>query len=444
LVRRTSRAFGDRRNSYRALAAALPASAALLALASPAQAAEYHVYTSSISAMMVSAADHYCSLAEAVKSVNQGTPQSDCVDQDPTSTTQSIIFREAANKPFAQNHFVVTSPFNLTGTKGQIRIQGWGTAMIDSTGVAAFTIQAPVSAFFQRVTLTYTGGASGGRLVANYGTMQAYGVTFVNGNVTSHPSGVGGAIYNEGQIPFLDNSSFVGNKAKRGGAVYNKDGNIAELNASFSSNTATMAGGAIYNMSSVNVDGRPKAYIELVASTITGSSAPAGGAVFNRGEMYLQGTAITVNAASGTGSSETCAGNVSCDGYGGGVLNLAFSDRNAEFRASGGSMISSNTASKLGGGIYNAGVIAFSAIALNDNKASSGGAIYSAALGPQPYCEVLSFAEPSSISSNRATTAGKYSIVETSGIICLLQATATGNTSPFCAPGSVNAGQCPQ
>jgi len=446
-IRCLSRTLHHRhRNCYRALAAALPASMAWLAVASPSQAAEYHVYTSSISAMTVNSGDHYCSLAEAVASVNQGTAQSDCVDQDSASTTQSIILREAANKPFAQNHFVVTQPLNLTGTKGQIRIQGWGNALIDSTGTTAFTIQAPASVFLQRVILTFTGGASGGRLIMNYGTLQAYGVVFSKGNVTTHANGIGGAIYNEGQIPFLQNSSFDNNKAKRGGAIYNKDGNITDLNAVFTSNSATMAGGAIYNMSTVNVDGRPKAHIGLLASTLTGNSARAGGAIFNRGDMYLQSTLVTSNTASGTGngSGETCAAGQSCDGSGGGVLNLAFSDRNAEFRASAESTISGNTASALGGALYNAGVIALSSIALNNNQALSGGAIYSAALGPHPYCEVLSFGAQSTITGNKTSPPGKYSIVDASGIICVLQVSASGNASPYCAPGSVDPGRCPQ
>jgi hypothetical protein len=406
---------------------------------SSAHPALYYVYTSSTSAMSLDATDHYCSLAEAIASVNAGFPRYDCQNQDPTADAQTIELREGPDMPFSQHHFTVTS-FTINGTSAPIRIKGSG-AFIDSTGTSAFDVRPGSSMFVQGVTMTYTGGTSEGRMIENYGTLSIDGVSFLNGDVTSQTSGLGGAIYNEGTITDVKDSLLQGNKAKLGGAIYNKDGTISNLNAVISGNSATMAGGGIYNMNTVaDPFGDAKASITGRATTITGNSAKAGGGIFNRGLFEMQATSITFNTASGTGSGETFASGESCDGAGGGILGASSPTISADSRLRSGSALSDNTASGLGGGVYNTGRMVLDGTDIARNRAMSGAAIYTAFVSTS-YCEVQYNAdlEPSSIVGNQATAG--YSIVDGTGMICLFEddilIPASGNSAPYCAPSSI-------
>ena len=406
---------------------------------SPVHASLYYVYTSTTSAMSLDANDHYCSLAEAIESVNAGIPRYDCLSQDPTVEAQTIEFREGPGMPFSQHHFTVTS-FTINGTSAQIRINGSG-AFIDSTGISAFDVQPGSSMFVQGVTLTYTGGASGGRMIENYGTLSINGASFLNGDVTSQTGGLGGAIYNEGTITDLRDSLLQGNNAKFGGAIYNKDGTITNLSAVISGNSATMAGGGIYNMNTVaDQYGNATASITGRATTITGNSAKAGGGIFNRGVFEMEATSITFNTANGTGSGETFASGQSCDGAGAGILGASSSTISADSRLRSGSALSDNTASGLGGGVYNTGRMVLDGTDIARNHAMSGAAIYTAFVSTS-YCEVQYNADldPSSIVGNQATAG--YSIVDGTGMVCLFEddilIPASGNSVPYCAPSSV-------
>ena len=67
----------------------------------------------------------------------------------------------------------------------------------------------------------------------------------------------------------MTNSTFTRNSAELGGAVYVQFGHQRIANCHFSGNTATEAGGALYD------DGK----ITMTDSTFTANRAPAGGAI---------------------------------------------------------------------------------------------------------------------------------------------------------------------
>jgi len=416
----------------------------MAATASTAQAAHYQVFTSTIPADRISN-DGYCSLAEAVQSINNGSAVTNCKDIDSSNPGQ-ITLIEAAGKSYANNHYVIG---NTTLTLNRsVRIQpseeGF-VAYIDSSGALAFKVNSGKSVSFYGLNIRHTGTGSG-RVIWNAGTLDMASTIIRNGNVTTEPLGKGGGIYNETTgVLSLYSSQVLSNSAKRGGGIYNDDGNIPFLDATISGNVATMAGGGIYNMSTVDVNGHPKANITGSAVSITNNSAKAGGGVFNRGEMHFDATSIGNNSVAGSGSNETCAFNQSCDGFGGGVLNLSFSDRSAAFRMTTNSSISDNKATKLGGGIYNAGTMGLAGTELSRNQALSGAAIYAALFGPNFYCELRSFSgEQSYLVGNKSVPTGQYSIVDGvgTGLSCDLSAIASGNVSPFCKPGI--ASSCPQ
>lgn len=421
-----------------------------LLMASTARAGSYDVFTSSVAAGSINASDGYCSLAEAVKSINDGAPVASCVDKDPSISLVTLI--EAPGKSYANFHYVLggtTLTFNRA-TRVQVSEEGF-TAFIDSSGSLAFKVSIGADVTFYGLDIKHTGTGKG-RLIWNAGSLYVSNTTVRNGNMTTDSAGKGGGIYNQGYLNVYA-SQILNNSAKRGGGLYNEDGTIPGLNAVITGNKATMAGGGIYNMATGNLNGRAKAFIGL-SGTVGSNTAKAGGGIFNRGEVeVVSPTFITSNVASGTGSGETC-NSVSCDGFGGGVLNLTAQGILAGFRLSDFATVSFNRATGLGGAFYNTGQLNLRGISIASNQAKSGAAIYAGALviggAPEPnYCDVTSVLGASSINSNTTVPSGGYSIVDSSGAAqtyCLFSSvSAAGNSTPKCNPAGVRPGfSCPQ
>lgn len=417
MISRTSstlqrRPFGARRPLLTGLGLALGVG---LASASVAHAATYRVYTASAgSSMVLNANDGFCSLAEAVEHA-KGNAIYNCQDFAPGSGEQRIELLASANKPLSTNHFVINSPLTLNRQGVRIRIFGSG-GFIDATNTySAFIIPRGALAFFERVTLTNTSGTGGGRLIENYGDLQLYGVTITKGDVTGnqHATGRGGGIFNgfsttpqgqivPGVISFAENSVITDNKARRGGGLYNDSGVINELAVTISNNSATLAGGGIYNISNFVEQGTPpRGTINTIGLTLTGNTARAGGGAFNRAWLELNGSTISGNSTTASGSSgESCTGSASCDGLGGGVLSAHISANpntnpptpsgsDTRFTLIG-STISNNTATARGGAVYSVGVLEVGGNAITGNKAPDGGAFW--VTGPtdgrQQYCNI--------------------------------------------------------
>jgi predicted outer membrane repeat protein len=377
----------------------------VLLSSSPAGASTYRVYTANAaSSMTLNANDGFCSLAEAIEHA-KGNTIYNCTDHNSGSSEQRIELLESANRPFATNHFTLTAPMTLTRQGILIRIFGSG-GFIDSTAYSAFIVSFKSKAFFERVTLSNTAGSGGGRLIENYGDLGFYGVTLRNGDVTGahHATGRGGAIFNgntsnglfPASISFAENSVITGNKARKGGGIYNDAGIINDLSVTISNNSATLAGGGIYNISTdLNTAEPSNGRIIATGLSVTGNSARTGGGIFNRAWIILDGSTITGNSTTTSGSSgEICTGSASCDGVGGGIVNAhisavggAPSGSVTRFNLKG-SSLSNNTASGRGGGIYSVGLLEFGGNAINGNKATDGAAAYITGPtdGMQQYC----------------------------------------------------------
>lgn len=218
--------------------------------------------------------------------------------------------------------------------------------------------------------------------------------------VTDNHAGVaGGAIYAGAPVNSWDNpvfsgkSSFEGNSATRGGAIYAK-GSIAATASSFSSNVAAASGGAIYleaaetlrvHFNDCGDDGTPTSFVGNRAGE-------NGGAVFAEvheadGEVSVSvnHTAFTANSAQGTMQGSAPTGNGGAIAlYGDNVMlrvadcseggaptafsgNLAKANGGAIYAEGGspaassaymdlaGAEVSSNTAGGDGGGVYASG-----------------------------------------------------------------------------------------
>jgi predicted outer membrane repeat protein len=468
--------------------------------ASQARAATYVVRTSSIAATTLNANDNYCSLAEAIASINQGSPAYNCPDANP-SGPPTIQFRQSASRPYTSNHFVIPSNYNsnigfeFTNHTNPSVIRGvyvgtfeqGGTAYIDAPTAQAFLVNSRVQATFYGLEIKHT-GTGAGRAVKNFGWMWANTCTFRNGNVSSNSPGqggalfnslymsltnssvldssarVGGGIYNSGTLD-IANTVIWGNSATTsGGGVYNTNGTATISSATISGNSATKAGGGIYNLSTaLNGSGDPAGSIYATALTVGSNSAKAGGGVFNSGLFDLMGGFVTSNTVSGnwyeTLSGETCTMGTSCDGSGGGILSMPRSlALIANVRVRDGATISDNTATELGGAIYTAGVGEIRDVAIERNWARRGAAIYASPQGVTYYCNIVG----TIFIDNSVTPApdpwyGPYSIVDGDRLDpyddqmqCsfspLATASAWGNSNPACNPSMVRSSgdPCPQ
>ena len=105
--------------------------------------------------------------------------------------------------------------------------------------------------------------------------------------------GMGGGLYNDGS-PTLLNLTFIGNRAKNGGALYNASGNPTLFNIAFSGNTASSNGGGLYNAS-----GSP----QLVNTTFSRNAAGLGGGIYNdSGSPLLENSILWGNTPGQIGS----------------------------------------------------------------------------------------------------------------------------------------------
>ena len=102
--------------------------------------------------------------------------------------------------------------------------------------------------------------------------------------------GYGGAIYNYGVLS-LNKDTFTNNTATNdGGAIFNMGGNVNETNDTFNNNTATNEGGAIYN----------EGPLFISQDTFNNNSANEGGAIYTKYFItyinfseFLNNTALT-------------------------------------------------------------------------------------------------------------------------------------------------------
>ncbi len=112
-------------------------------------------------------------------------------------------------------------------------------------------------------------------------------LTVLNSTFTGNSAGYGGAIYN-GSTTTVSNSTFSKNTATgSGGALYNDIGSTATVsNSTFYSNSATVSGGAFYSEGTLTV----------VDTTLVANHAASGGAIdLNGGNAYVLNTLMLAN-----------------------------------------------------------------------------------------------------------------------------------------------------
>lgn len=242
---------------------------------------------------------------------------------------------------------------------------------------------------------TATGKTAQGGAIYNEGTLTVEGGSFTDNSAapadgsTVTVSNVGGAIYNADDAKLsINGTRFEGNTAAIAGAVNNQydSSHITGItNAFFVNNTASLsAGGALRNQGTIDSisgttfegntagnggalwNGAGGTITNITDTTFTGNKstndAVGGGAITNAGDIEkINATTFTDNSAAGNGGA--------INNVKGGKASITLSD----------TTFTGNTADGNGGALYNGGNLTFSGNnTFTDNTAAEGNDIYNA------------------------------------------------------------------
>jgi parallel beta-helix repeat protein len=337
----------------------------------------------------------------------------------------------------------------LPDLNNSITIQGPGASSLTvepatgvSLGAAVVTVDAGQTASLSGLTVANgTGSAFGdGGGINNAGTLMISGCT-----LSGNSAGFGGAIWNGGTLTVsnstLTRNAAIGLNVGAGGAIYNIGGSsVTVIGSALSRNHAVYGGGAISNYGTLTVSG----------STLSDNSTPNfGGGIFSDGTLStVSGSTLSGNSAglggglfSGdtllTVSGSTFSGNSA--GQGGGLFGVAFTVRGCTF--SGNSAID-------GGGIFSLVTATVRDSLFTDNSATEGGGIYNAAGSTlQVQNSILSgntasdsgggiynlgsaTVQQNTLSGNTAGSDGGGIFNGASGTLAVKDSTVLGNTAP--------------
>jgi predicted outer membrane repeat protein len=255
------------------------------------------------------------------------------------------------------------------------------------------------------------------------------GLSIIDGNGT-----FGGGLFNEGTLT-ITNTTFTGNSALYGGAIYTRalgsdplDGVLTLTDDTFSSNSATAESGAIDNWAGGTVT--------VTGDTLTGNSAPYGGAIGNEwGSVVVSNSTFSDNTAStGAGGAiinynpsddfsnslsvvgSTISGSAAVDGGGianGGPDTLSLTN----------DTITGNSVTGTGGGLYNdGGMTTLTNCTVSGNSAFEGGGLYNISSGTATLTDTIvagntgSTGGPSDIGGTQASqVTGSYNLIGTGG-----------------------------
>ena len=223
-----------------------------------------------------------CSPADAIIAANHDRPEGGCPagsSADTIALTQDITLRDKLP--------VITSDITIEGNG--YTISGDNRWWIFYNAGGALTIKDLTmtkgygSAIYNgngELSIsdsTFSGNsAEAGGAIYNNGKLSIVNSTF-SGNSAR---GRGGAIANQGELSISD-SAFSHNSADKGGAMNNWD-QLSIVNSTFSGNSADWSGGAIANADKLSIN----------SSTFSGNSAGKGGAVANWGELSMTNSII--------------------------------------------------------------------------------------------------------------------------------------------------------
>jgi hypothetical protein len=214
------------------------------------------------------------------------TTASDDAGSPATSCGATCTFRDAVTAALADGNGDITFASGLStitlgaalpaiDIPGSIDIMGPGANLLSVSGNNTYPVFNIEEGTLDIAGLAIANGkaASGGGAVNNTGGVVTLSDVFLNNNSAG---GNGGAVANAGAL-LVSDSTFSGNKAASGSAIYNTGAVIASY-STFAGNTAASAGG-IYNAGG--------ATFTAVNSTFAGNSGAAAPGIDNAGALML-------------------------------------------------------------------------------------------------------------------------------------------------------------
>lgn len=320
---------------------------------------------------------------------------------------------KSAGGAIANNGTLNVESSSFTGNQAYNEVSAEdGTKTISGAGGAIQNVSG-TGLTVKNSTFSNNKAGLGGGAIMNSGNATISQTSF-KGNTAQ----IGGAIINGGTennqgVLNISESTFEANTAEYGGAVTNDTyGKIEKLSADFSNNSATVAGGAIHNLGTINTIGGSFTSNYTTGKEGTGGAISNGGTIetinsnFNRNSAYLGGAIAnvgTINTISGKFINNTAkAGGgaiVTADAKNGEtpvIANLK-EIKDAEFtnnsttdeQGVGGALLANQTTNKLtvnsskfssnkadkGGAIANTGLLDVANSTFTNNSAKEGGAI---------------------------------------------------------------------
>ena len=288
----------------------------------------------------------------------------------------------------------------------------------------------------------FTGNsATNGGVIYNEST-NADAIKIEDGEFSYNNADIGGVVYSTAGTVTISGGTFgeadAGNSATNGGVIYNSGSGAINISgtASFKNNTATEAGGVIFDS-----DGM----ITISGGTFSGNSATNGGGV-----IFTQTGVITINGGTFGGGTESD-GNTATGGgviynYNGsliinnGLVDVCDAPIFKHNKAASGGVIygdvtiaggefTNNKATNQGGVIYNEdGTVTISGTntKFTGNSATNGGVIYNAYTNSDAVK-----IEGGSFTNNEATSGNGGVIYSTGGTISITAGTFSGNKATY-------------
>jgi large repetitive protein len=223
-----------------------------------------------------STTDPSCSLRDAVAAVNTLS-----------GAASTIFFSPAVVGTITLTH----GPLELT-VNTVVNITGPGANFLAISGNGASAILE----FDPHTTATVSGltftGSSGNAAIATTGAGSSLAIAACAFNANQNSGNNGGAVFASGSGPLtITSSSFSGNTAAAGGAVFANAGTVTVNNSTFTGNSSTSVGGAILALGLT---------VTMTNTTIAANHSASGGGIFlTGGALTLANTAIAGNTATG-------------------------------------------------------------------------------------------------------------------------------------------------
>ena len=289
----------------------------------------------------------------------------------------------------------------LAATGDLIQFSVAGTIDISSLGQLTLNTNQLTIEGNEQITITAQGASRIFNVLATGITLD--GLTMMDGTPNTTDCGIftlscGGGIMlqTSGAALTVTNSVLQNNSAVRGGGIYNFEGIITVIDSEFADNTVSSGGGGIYT--------RSPGQLAISGSTFIGNDAYDGGAVYKQGgDVTIVNSLLTGNSAatSGGGILSQNSGSLTLENsqilsntalYGGGINHTnSISITNSTFayniaQEGGGiflstgthtvvnTTVSNNTATDLSGGLASYGDLTLRNSTIVQNRAVNGGA----------------------------------------------------------------------